>query len=58
MNLLGEIIELYLQYGYFLENLMPALNKEMESKSSMLKIDVSCYFHCSPTDAFKTLLSI
>ena len=58
MNLLGEIIELYSQYGYFLETVMPTLNKEMENKSSMLKIDVSCYFHSSPTDAFKTLLSI
>ena len=48
MNLLGEIIELYLQYGYFLENLMPTLNKEMENKSSMLKIDYLAIFILLP----------
>ena len=45
MTLLGEIIELYKQWGNFLENLIPTLIKETENKASMLKIDVSCYFH-------------
>ena len=33
MTFLGEIIELYLQYGNFLENLMPTLNKETKNKA-------------------------
>ena len=45
MTLLGEIIELYKQWGNFLENLIPTLIKETENKASMLKINVSCYFH-------------
>ena len=33
MTFLGESIGLYLQWDYFLENLMPTLNKEMEKQS-------------------------
>ena len=32
MTFLGEIIELYLQKGSFLEKLMPTLNKEIKGK--------------------------
>ena len=57
-DLLGEIIEHYLQQDNFLETLMPTLNKKpLKNKASMLKIDVSCFFH-SPRGAFRTLLSI
>ena len=51
MIFLGKIIELYSQLGNFLKNLKPtlnSLNKETKSKSSMLKIDVPCYFHSFP----------
>ena len=58
MIFLGKIIDLFLQYGNFLETLMPTLNKEMKNKGSMLKIDVSCSFHSSSRDVFRTLLSI
>ena len=40
---LGEIIELYLQQGNFLENLIPTLNKDPKIKASVLKIDLSCH---------------
>ena len=52
MIFLGEIIELYLQWSNFLENLMPTLNKETKNKPSMLKIDVSCYFHILLPEAY------
>ena len=55
MTFLGEIIELYLKQDNFS---MPTLNKETKNKASVLKIDVSFYFHSSPRGAFKTLLSI
>ena len=42
MTFLGEVIELYLQEGNILENLMPTLNKETKNKASVLKIDISC----------------
>ena len=58
ITFLGEIIELYLQQSNFLEILMPTLNRETENKASMLKIDVSYYFHSSPRGVFKSLLSI
>ena len=35
MTFLGEIIELYLQKGNFLENLMPFLNKEAKKTFSV-----------------------
>ena len=37
---------------------MPTLHKEMKNKASVLKIDVSCFFHSSPRGVFRTLLSI
>ena len=40
MTFLGDIIELYLQKGNFLENLMPSLNKEAK-KPSMLKMQLT-----------------
>ena len=55
MTFLGEIVKLYLQQGNFLDNLMPTLNKEKKNKASMLKIDVSYYFHSSPTGVFRDL---
>ena len=57
MIFLGKITE-KLQYGTFSENLMPTLHKEMKNKASVLKIDVSCFFHSSPRGVFRTLLSI
>ena len=33
MTFLGEIIEIYLQKGNFLENLIPTLNKETKRKA-------------------------
>ena len=58
LTFLGEIIELYLRYGNYLENVMPTLHKETKNKASMLKINGSCYFHFSPSGVFRTLLSI
>ena len=58
MTFLGEIIEIYLQKGNFLENLIPTLNKETKRKASMLKTDVSCCFHSSPRSVFRTLFSV
>ena len=55
MTFLGEIFELYLQLGNFFENSIPTLNQK---KASMIKTDVSCYFHSSPRGAFRTLLNI
>ena len=57
MNFVGEIIELYLQWGNFLENLISALHKETKRKVSVFKVDVSCYFHSFPRDVFRTLLT-
>ena len=37
MTFMGDIIELYLQHGNFLKNLLPTLNKEAQNKSSILK---------------------
>ena len=58
MTFLGEIIELQLQWGNFLENLMPALNKETKNKAWMLKIDAFCYFlpemYLGPCEASKS----
>ena len=58
MTFLGKIIELYLQWGIFLENLIPTLNKEVKITASMLKIDVSCYLHSSTRGVFRVFLSI
>ena len=58
MTFFGGNIELDLQKGNFLENLMPNLNKEPKNKTSMLKVDVSCYFYSSPGGVFRTLLRI
>ena len=58
MIFLGKITELYLQQGTFSENLMPTLHKETKNKASVLKIDVSYFFHSSPRGVFRTLLSI
>ena len=44
MTLLGEIIELYKQWGNFLENLIPTLIKETENKASMLKLTYLAIF--------------
>ena len=51
MTFLGEIIELYLQLGNFLENLMPPLNnfnKETKNKASMLKMIYLAIFMLLP----------
>ena len=41
MTFLGEIIELYLQYGIFVENLIPTLNKETKNKALMFKMQLT-----------------
>ena len=51
-DLLGRNFKLFLQQGNFLENLIPALNKETKNKALMLKIDASCYFHILPPDVY------
>ena len=33
------------------------LNKEMKINASMIRMDVSCYFHSSPRSVFKILLA-
>ena len=58
ITFLGEIIELYLCEGNFLENIMSALNKETKNKASVLKIDLSYYFHTSPRGIFRSLSNI
>lgn len=37
MTFMGDIVELYLQHGNFLKNLLPTLNNEAQNKSSILK---------------------
>ena len=41
MTFLGEIIELYVQYGIFVENLIPTLNKETKNKALMFKMQLT-----------------
>ena len=55
MTFLEEIIELYLQWCNFLEKLMSTLSKETKNIVSVLKIDVSYYFHSSPRGVFSAL---